>query len=64
MGQELRMPDAAHNCVHDAAASMKLVLAVVEKGVDTTIQKSEEVTGIFTIHSKFQNKCIYIFLVF
>ncbi|CAH8281006.1 unnamed protein product [Arabidopsis lyrata] len=42
LGQELRMPDAAHNCVHDAAASMKLVLAVVEKGVDTTIQKSEE----------------------
>ncbi|EOA15059.1 hypothetical protein CARUB_v10028420mg [Capsella rubella] len=42
LGEELRMAGAAHNCVHDAAAAMKLVLAVVEKGVDTTIQQTKE----------------------
>ncbi|XP_010484526.1 PREDICTED: small RNA degrading nuclease 3 isoform X1 [Camelina sativa] len=42
LGEELRMAGAAHNCVHDAAAAMKLVLAVVEKGVETTIQQTPE----------------------
>ncbi|XP_024007211.1 small RNA degrading nuclease 3 [Eutrema salsugineum] len=42
LGHEVRMAGAAHNCVHDAAAAMKLVLAVVEKGVDTLIPLPEE----------------------
>lgn len=37
-----------HNCVHDAAAAMKLVLAIVEKGVDTSIPVTKEVRWIFT----------------
>ncbi|CAA7034596.1 unnamed protein product [Microthlaspi erraticum] len=42
LGHEVRMTGATHNCVHDAAAAMKVVLAVVEKGVDTTIAQPEE----------------------
>ncbi|KAJ0239095.1 Small RNA degrading nuclease 3 [Hirschfeldia incana] len=42
LDEELRMQGAAHNCVHDAAAAMKLVLAVVEKGVETSIPQTEE----------------------
>uniref|UniRef100_A0A1J3FLV9 Small RNA degrading nuclease 3 n=1 Tax=Noccaea caerulescens TaxID=107243 RepID=A0A1J3FLV9_NOCCA len=42
LGHEVRMMGATHNCVHDAAAAMKVVLAVVEKGVDTTIPQPEE----------------------
>jgi len=42
LGQEVRMDGAAHNCVHDAAAAMKLVLAAVEKGAATLIQPTEE----------------------
>ncbi|KAL1196506.1 Small RNA degrading nuclease 3 [Cardamine amara subsp. amara] len=42
LGQEVRMAGAVHNCVHDAAAAMKLVLAVVEKGIETTLEESEE----------------------
>lgn len=52
LGHEVRKEGSAHNCVHDAAAAMKLVLAVVEKGVDTTIAQSIEVREIFTICSK------------
>lgn len=47
LGHEVRMMGATHNCVHDAAAAMKVVLAVVEKGVDTTIPQPEEVSLIF-----------------
>jgi len=64
LGQEVRMDGAAHNCVHDAAAAMKLVLAAVEKGAATLIQPTEEVRQIFTIHTKFQKQCVYIFIVF
>ncbi|VVB18225.1 unnamed protein product [Arabis nemorensis] len=42
LGHEVRKEGAAHHCVHDAAAAMKLVLAVVEKGIDTTIAQSVE----------------------
>ncbi|KAG2327214.1 hypothetical protein Bca52824_009942 [Brassica carinata] len=42
LDEELRMEGAAHNCVHDAAAAMKLVLAVVEKGVETSIPQTEQ----------------------
>ena len=43
------MEGAAHNCVHDAAAAMKLVLAVVEKGVETSIPQTEKVRLTVTI---------------
>lgn len=56
LDEELRMVGAAHNCVHDAAAAMKLVLAVVEKGVETSIPQTEEVRRIFYFSNKFQNK--------
>ncbi|CAH2043203.1 unnamed protein product [Thlaspi arvense] len=42
LGQEVRMVGSTHNCVHDAAAAMKIVLAVVEKGVDTTVPRPDE----------------------
>ncbi|CAN8258591.1 unnamed protein product [Cochlearia groenlandica] len=41
-GHDVRMQDSAHNCVHDAAAAMRLVLAVVEKGVETTLTQTKE----------------------
>ncbi|KAF8049139.1 hypothetical protein N665_2285s0006 [Sinapis alba] len=46
LDEELRMEGAAHNCVHDAAAAMKLVLAVVEKGVETSIPQTEEMLEV------------------
>ena len=49
LDEELRMEGAAHNCVHDAAAAMKLVLAVVEKGVETSIPQTEKVRLTVTI---------------
>ncbi|KAJ4877631.1 Small RNA degrading nuclease 3 [Raphanus sativus] len=51
LDEELRMEGAAHNCVHDAAAAMKLVLAVVEKGVETLIPQTEQMLEVEkTIH--------------
>uniref|UniRef100_A0A0D3D873 F-box domain-containing protein n=1 Tax=Brassica oleracea var. oleracea TaxID=109376 RepID=A0A0D3D873_BRAOL len=46
LDEELRMEGAAHNCVHDAAAAMKLVLAVVEKGVETSIPQTEKMLEV------------------
>ncbi|CAI9110227.1 OLC1v1010220C1 [Oldenlandia corymbosa var. corymbosa] len=37
LGYELRKMDASHNCLDDACAAMKLVLAKIERGVDTII---------------------------
>ncbi|CAN8251411.1 unnamed protein product [Cochlearia groenlandica] len=53
LGTEVRLEGAAHNCVHDAAAAMKLVLAVVEKGVETLIPQTDEVSLIFHFSTKF-----------
>ncbi|XP_056843430.1 small RNA degrading nuclease 3 [Raphanus sativus] len=51
LDEELRMEGAAHNCVHDAAAAMKLVLAVVERGVETLIPQTEQMLEVEkTIH--------------
>lgn len=55
LDEELRMVGAAHNCVHDAAAAMKLVLAVVEKGVETSILQTEEVRLTVSIPTKLRN---------
>lgn len=59
------MEGAAHNCVHDAAAAMKLVLAVVEKEVETSIPQTEKVRLTVTIQLNsnfFKKKCVYSFL--
>ncbi|KAL3525661.1 hypothetical protein ACH5RR_014033 [Cinchona calisaya] len=37
LGYELRMGQTPHNCLDDACAAMKLVLAKIERGVDTVI---------------------------
>ncbi|KAL3722045.1 hypothetical protein ACJRO7_034402 [Eucalyptus globulus] len=37
LGYEVREKGAPHNCLDDACAAMKLVLAVVERGCDTNI---------------------------
>lgn len=42
LGYELRKEGSPHNCLDDACAAMKLVLARLEHGADGVIQ--EEVT--------------------
>ncbi|XP_010527919.1 PREDICTED: small RNA degrading nuclease 1-like [Tarenaya hassleriana] len=42
LGYEVRKDGAAHDCIQDAAAAMKLVLAVIEKGVDTTVSMTKD----------------------
>lgn len=37
LGYEVREKGAPHNCLDDACAAMKLVLAVIERGCDTNI---------------------------
>lgn len=37
MGFELRKKGAPHNCLDDASAAMKLVLAYIEGGVDNVV---------------------------
>ncbi|OAP03148.1 hypothetical protein AXX17_AT3G44270 [Arabidopsis thaliana] len=42
LGYEVQKAGVSHHCVHDAAAAMKLALAVIEKRVDTTITLTKE----------------------
>ncbi|XP_028760520.1 small RNA degrading nuclease 3 isoform X2 [Neltuma alba] len=42
LGYELRQTGAPHNCVDDAMAAMKLVLAKIERGVDNAIPLAQE----------------------
>ncbi|XP_021686263.2 small RNA degrading nuclease 3 isoform X2 [Hevea brasiliensis] len=42
LGYELRKEGAPHNCVDDACAAMKLVLAKIEHGVDNDIPLNQE----------------------
>lgn len=44
LGYEVQKAGVSHHCVHDAAAAMKLALAVIKKRVDTTITLTKEVT--------------------
>ncbi|EOA24424.1 hypothetical protein CARUB_v10017676mg [Capsella rubella] len=46
LGYEVRKDYVPHDCVDDAAAAMKLVLAVIEKRVDTTIKPSKEMLEV------------------
>lgn len=46
LGYELRKKGAPHDCVQDATAAMKLVLAAVKQGVDTIIPSSEDVAAL------------------
>ncbi|ESQ45510.1 hypothetical protein EUTSA_v10010950mg [Eutrema salsugineum] len=41
-GNEVRKEGVSHDCVHDAAAAMKLAIAFIEKRVDTTVSPSKE----------------------
>ncbi|XP_019085553.1 PREDICTED: small RNA degrading nuclease 1-like [Camelina sativa] len=42
LGYEVQKAGVSHDCVHDAAATMKLVLALIEKRIGTTISQSKE----------------------
>lgn len=42
LGYELRQKGAPHNCINDATAAMKLVLAKIERGVDNDIPLKQE----------------------
>lgn len=42
LGYEVRKEGAPHNCLDDALAAMKLVLAIIERGVDNAIQLVQE----------------------
>lgn len=49
-----------HNCVHDAAAALKLVLAIVEKGVETSnIPVTKEVRRFFPTNFNSSHQNIY-----
>ncbi|KAK1558619.1 hypothetical protein Q3G72_004681 [Acer saccharum] len=39
LGYEIRKQGSPHNCVDDACASMKLALAVIERGVDCVVRE-------------------------
>ncbi|KAL0729998.1 hypothetical protein Bca4012_026091 [Brassica carinata] len=41
-GKEVRKEGVSHNCVHDAAAAMKIALAFIRDPFDTTITPSQE----------------------
>ncbi|CAH8335617.1 unnamed protein product [Eruca vesicaria subsp. sativa] len=60
LDEELRMEGAAHNCVHDAAAAMKLVLAVVEKGVETSIPQTEEMLEVEKTMQEARKASLYL----
>ncbi|XP_023639144.1 putative small RNA degrading nuclease 4 [Capsella rubella] len=42
LGYEVQKTGVSHHCVHDAAAAMKLVLALMEKRIDTTVILTRE----------------------
>ncbi|XP_019090277.1 PREDICTED: small RNA degrading nuclease 2 [Camelina sativa] len=42
LGYEVQKEGVPHNCVHDAEAAMKLVLAILENGVETSVPLSKE----------------------
>jgi RNA exonuclease 1 len=42
LGYEVRKKGSPHNCLDDACAAMKLVLAKVERGVGDTIPSAQE----------------------
>lgn len=48
LGYEVQKEGVPHNCVHDAEAAMKLVLAILENGVETSVPLSKEVSWIVT----------------
>lgn len=42
LGCEVRKTGAPHNCVDDARAAMKLVLALIERGIDSDMLVTQE----------------------
>ncbi|CAN7050860.1 unnamed protein product [Brassica rapa subsp. trilocularis] len=60
LDEELRMEGAAHNCVHDAAAAMKLVLAVVEKGVETSFPPTEKMLEVEKTMQEAKKASLYL----
>ncbi|XP_024013811.1 small RNA degrading nuclease 1 [Eutrema salsugineum] len=46
LGYEVRKAGVSHDCVNDAAAAMKLALAVIEKRANTTIPPSKEMLEV------------------
>ncbi|CAN8229812.1 unnamed protein product [Cochlearia groenlandica] len=46
LGYEVQKDGVAHNCVDDAEAAMKLVLAIVELGVDTSIPITKDILEV------------------
>lgn len=47
LGYEVRKKDSPHNCLDDACAAMKLVLAKIEHQVDTISVIEEDVSMKF-----------------
>ncbi|WZZ04543.1 hypothetical protein YC2023_090464 [Brassica napus] len=60
LDEELRMEGAAHNCVHDAAAAMKLVLAVVEKGAETSFPPTEKMLEVEKTMQEAKKASLYL----
>ncbi|EOA25434.1 hypothetical protein CARUB_v10018767mg [Capsella rubella] len=52
LGYEVQKTGVSHHCVHDAAAAMKLVLALMEKRIDTTVilTREEDEKSRFFLH--------------
>jgi RNA exonuclease 1 len=46
LGYEVQKEGVPHNCVHDAEAAMKLVLAILDNGAETSVPLSKEVSWI------------------
>ena len=46
LGYEVRKEGAPHNCLDDARAAMKLVLAQIEHGVDNAFPLVQELVGL------------------
>ncbi|RIA03958.1 hypothetical protein BRARA_K01851, partial [Brassica rapa] len=57
---EGRSCESNHNCVHDAAAAMKLVLAVVEKGAETSFPPTEKMLEVEKTMQEAKKASLYL----
>lgn len=64
LGYEVRMPGAAHNCLDDACAAMKLVLAKPEHGEISLIRDVWTFDCLLSLISFFFTIIIYVWLFF
>lgn len=65
LGYEIRENGAPHDCLDDACAAMKLVLAVIERGVDNAMTiVQEDVSLVWWILLNFNSDFILSYFVF